>query len=207
MDDQSSQTTVYTSNSTIGPNSSSFTDPFTLLNYNRTSTAEDELDSNYANDDDGSDGAEYEEQLETHTTRPELRAVDNGENDNDSDNDNVEENEEEDEEYDDEEDDDPLHVRELALNYDYLLFKIQEHTQQLSQKIEANVSHSKQKYENEINSIENHLRKVMELSHDCDLLNLEIDKLEQLDLITKDFTNRLVEIDQRMKIHSRKFKR
>ncbi|KAG7886921.1 hypothetical protein KL936_004772 [Ogataea polymorpha] len=107
---------------------------------------------------------------------------------------------------DDDDDDDPLKVKELSLAFDYLMFKIQDQASQLSERVEAHVMRSKTEHEHDIQAIQNKLVQIKQLLGHCDQINLEIDKLEQLNMITKDFHQRLIAVQSRMNAHARKFK-
>ncbi|KAG7745987.1 hypothetical protein KL912_004843 [Ogataea haglerorum] len=110
------------------------------------------------------------------------------------------------EEGEDDDEDDPLKVKELSLAFDYLMFKIQDQASQLSERVEAHVLRSKTEHEHDIQTIQDKLVQIKQLVGHCDQINLEIDKLEQLNMITKDFTQRLIAVQNRMNAHAQKFK-
>ncbi|KAG7853068.1 hypothetical protein KL941_000118 [Ogataea angusta] len=103
-------------------------------------------------------------------------------------------------------DDDPLKVKELSLAFDYLMFKIQDQASQLSERVESHVLRSKSEHERDIQAIQDKLVQIKQLLGHCDQINLEIDKLEQLSMITKEFNQRLTAVQSRMNAHARKFK-
>ncbi|KAG7876454.1 hypothetical protein KL938_004522 [Ogataea parapolymorpha] len=107
---------------------------------------------------------------------------------------------------DDDDDDDPLKVKELSLAFDYLMFKIQDQASLLSERVESHVLRSKTEHELDIQAIQDKLVQIKQLLGHCDQINLEIDKLEQLNMITKDFHQRLTAVQSRMNAHARKFK-
>ncbi|KAH3669353.1 hypothetical protein OGAPHI_001474 [Ogataea philodendri] len=102
--------------------------------------------------------------------------------------------------------DDPLKVKELALAFDYLMYKIQDHTSQLSERVENHVIQSKAEHEVDIHAIQQKLEQIKLLLAHCDKVDQEIDKLEQLNIIAKDFNQRLLSVQRRMDAHAKKFK-
>ncbi|GMF06219.1 unnamed protein product [[Candida] boidinii] len=105
------------------------------------------------------------------------------------------------------ESDDPLNVKELALSFDYLTYKIQDRVKTLSENIEVNLSFSKSNYEMEIFKITENLEHVKMLIKECDYLNDEFSKLEQINLISRDFVSRLTILDKRLKIQLKNLKK
>ncbi|GME73889.1 unnamed protein product [[Candida] boidinii] len=105
------------------------------------------------------------------------------------------------------ESDDPLNVKELALSFDYLTYKIQDRVKTLSENIEVNLSFSKSNYEMEIFKITENLEHVKMLIKECDYLNDEFSKLEQINLISRDFVSRLTKLDKRLKIQLKNLKK
>ncbi|OWB72217.1 hypothetical protein B5S31_g1924 [[Candida] boidinii] len=105
------------------------------------------------------------------------------------------------------ESDDPLNVKELALSFDYLTYKIQDRVKTLSENIEVNLSFSKSNYEMEIFKITENLENVKMLIRECDSLNDEFSKLEQINLISRDFVSRLTKLDKRLKIQLKNLKK
>lgn len=101
--------------------------------------------------------------------------------------------------------DDPLQVRQLALNYDYLMYKIQDHTIALSEKVAQNVDYTQKQNEDAIARIHEHIAAAKLLISECDRTNEEIDKLEQLQLMTRDFKDRLRGIDKRLKQNAKRY--
>ncbi|QPG76322.1 hypothetical protein FOA43_003708 [Brettanomyces nanus] len=102
-------------------------------------------------------------------------------------------------------DDDPLEVRRLALTFDYLMYKIQDHVTGLSDAVTQNVDYTKKQRQLELSQINRDIHDARKLISECNCINLEIDKLEQLQLMTRDFKERLTVIDSRTKTHDRKF--
>ena len=129
----------------------------------------------------------------------------NEENDNNPDtsenlHDEIDNNEEE-------EDDDPLHIRTLALNFDYLMYKIRDHTTLLSDAVVQNVDYAKRQQELELSKINRRIREARKLIIECKRTDMEIDKLEQFKLLTRDFKHRLEEVNRRMDAHTKRYKK
>lgn len=103
--------------------------------------------------------------------------------------------------------DDPLHIRQLALNFDYLMYKIRDHTFVLSDAVVRNVDYAKRQQEVELSKISRRIREARRLIEECKRTNMEIDKLEQFKLLTRDFKQRLEEVNKRMNTHNKKYRK
>lgn len=86
---------------------------------------------------------------------------------------------------------DPLDVQTLAANFDTLMANINKRTQQLAEQVYEHVQEKKQISDENLAAIEAKLQQFGGLLDKCNDLNTEIDKLEQLQLFTRDFNLRL----------------
>ncbi|GMM27965.1 hypothetical protein DAMA08_006810 [Martiniozyma asiatica (nom. inval.)] len=94
------------------------------------------------------------------------------------------------------EDDDPLNVRELAENFDELVHQVNSRVQILADQLYLHVEARKTNADIDIAEINNKLVEMRALINKCNELNMEIDKLEQLQLFTRDFNDRLENIQK-----------
>lgn len=94
---------------------------------------------------------------------------------------------------------DPLGLKELALNYDYLVFKINDYIANLSQVTYDAVSSKeklvKQDYLTNQLHLTDELQSIDELLRKCNELELEFIKVDQLKLFVEDFKQRLFELE------------
>ncbi|VEU20037.1 DEKNAAC100279 [Brettanomyces naardenensis] len=167
-DDQSSQATLGTNDSTIGPTS--------LTDYVILDHAGSADDAPNASEDSKSAGENNQNSTHQETD-------------------------------DDEEEEDPLQVRRLALTFDYLMYKIQDHTTVLSEAVAQNVDYTKKQQEFEISQVNRRIKEARKIINECNRTDLEIDKLEQLQLMTRDFRDRLASLDTRLKRHNKTYGR
>lgn len=94
---------------------------------------------------------------------------------------------------------DPLDVQTLAANFDTLVANINARTQQLAEQVYDHVQEKKQISDENLSSIETKLNSFRALLDKCNDLNTEIDKLEQLQLFTRDFNLRLKSLNDTLK--------
>ncbi|GMG43049.1 unnamed protein product [Ambrosiozyma monospora] len=198
MDDQASETTVHTSNSTLGkrPNiesepslHSSYYDQFDVvsssdglpMNSPMATTTEDDLETPVNIVFQGTSGAT--------TAR-------NGEGGTRNDNINGRNGEDNDDDDDDDDDSDPLQIQSLILNYDYLQYKIQDLTNGLSEQITNSILHFQHDSEKQLSDVD--LEKYRVVLNKSKELGLELEKFDQFAFITRDFITRLKDLEQRL---------
>lgn len=100
--------------------------------------------------------------------------------------------------------DDPLNVRELASNFDSLMDEINLKTEELASKVYNHVE--AKKYNNDINieAINSKLQQMRNLIQESNDLNMEIEKLDQLRLFTREFKDRLKTVTTAIKSTSKR---
>ncbi|KAK6463156.1 hypothetical protein DFJ63DRAFT_334713 [Scheffersomyces coipomensis] len=97
-------------------------------------------------------------------------------------------------------DPDPLEIRKLALSYDYLIYKINDHISNLADTTYESIT-TKQKLI-EVNYLEDQLNLSQELTEidqlldQCNQLEMEFLKLDQLQIFINDFKNRIEVIEK-----------
>lgn len=102
-------------------------------------------------------------------------------------------------------DEDPLEVRNVALVFDYLMYKIKDHVAEITDSVIQNVDYARNQQELEISRVNRHIKKARQLITKCDRTDMEIEKLVQLQSITKDFCDRLMNVDRHMNEHNKKY--
>lgn len=95
-------------------------------------------------------------------------------------------------------DDDPLDVKSLALEFDYLIYKIQDRVKTLSDQTKDSVTAQKVNHEKDIARINGELSEIHNLVRECALIESEFVKIEQISEIAKDFTKRLTDVERRL---------
>lgn len=94
---------------------------------------------------------------------------------------------------------DPLALKELALNYDYLIYKINDHVKNLSEQTFESVSYKdkviKEHFLANTLDLDNELKKVDDLIAKCDEIELEFLKLDQLTIFIDDFKKRVTKLE------------
>lgn len=100
---------------------------------------------------------------------------------------------------DDDDDDDPLEIKQLSKNFDLLINNINFKTKDLSNKVLNHIIEKKQLSDLNLNLINEKLFFFNNLLIDSNNINMEIDKLQQLQLFTKDFNNRLNDLSLTLK--------
>ncbi|ODV98383.1 hypothetical protein PACTADRAFT_31778 [Pachysolen tannophilus NRRL Y-2460] len=94
--------------------------------------------------------------------------------------------------------DDPLGVKQLALNFDYLMYKISDRVKSLSEQTEDSITFQKNNYESDVARINMNLLKLNRLLKDCQELMNEFNKIGQIGLIAQDFKKRIIEIEKKL---------
>lgn len=96
---------------------------------------------------------------------------------------------------------DPLGLKELALNYDYLIYKINDYVKNLSEQTFESVCLKDKMIKEEILGkkldLDNEMERVDHLIAKCDELELEFLKLDQLNLFIDDFKKRVKNLENR----------
>lgn len=100
--------------------------------------------------------------------------------------------------YDDAEDD-PLNVRAIATAFDGLMTEINTKTETLASKVYAHVDAKKHNCDVNIEEINARISQVRVLLKESEDLNMEIEKLDQLRLFTRDFNERLQNVSRSIK--------
>lgn len=98
-----------------------------------------------------------------------------------------------------EEDDDPLGVKQLSLNFEYLMYKINDRVKTLSEQTEEVITNQHVKYSKDIDKIDHDINCIDTLTKKYQLIMTEFVKLEQLAYIVKDFDSRLASIETKVK--------
>lgn len=95
---------------------------------------------------------------------------------------------------------DPLGLKELALNYDYSIYKINDYINNLSEMTFESVSKKdkliKQEYFHEQLNLAEELDLVDKLVQKCNDIELEFMKIDQLQMFINDFKLRLSAVEQ-----------
>ncbi|CUM63094.1 uncharacterized protein PRCAT00000659001 [Priceomyces carsonii] len=98
------------------------------------------------------------------------------------------------------EEDDPLELRNLAVSYDYLLFKIKDQVSTLTEITQQSVQNKQmlieEKYFKEELNLENEFKEIDALFRMCDEIQLNFLKLDQLVDFVADFRSRLEHLEE-----------
>lgn len=94
---------------------------------------------------------------------------------------------------------DPLDVSALAYSFDKLTLDIQKETEKLATQVYVHIEEKNKQSTLNISQINENLKSIQKLLDKLTSLNLEIDKLQQLQLFTRDFNQRLVKIKDNLK--------
>ncbi|GME74790.1 unnamed protein product [Ambrosiozyma monospora] len=205
MDDQASETTVHTSNSTLGKRPNLESEPSLHSSYYEqfdVVSSSDGLPMNSpippASEDDTETPVNIVFQSTsgaTTTGNGEGNAIGNG-TPNDNTNGRNSEDKGNDDDEDEDDDTDPLQIQSLILNYDYLQYKIQDLTNGLSEQITNSILHFQHDSEKQLSDVD--LEKYRVVLNKSKELGLELEKFEQFAFITRDFITRLKELEQRL---------
>lgn len=100
-------------------------------------------------------------------------------------------------------DDDPLKLKDLAVQYDYLMFKISDHISNLAELTYQSVISKQQVieqdyFENQLN-LEKELEDSNKVIEECNKLEMVYTKLDQLYLFVDDFKTRLTQLENKFK--------
>lgn len=87
--------------------------------------------------------------------------------------------------------DDPLSIKQLALNVDYLLYKINDRYRSLSAQALSSTERLKENTEITIMEIDKIIQRYYEISKELENLNNDFSKLEQLEYIVDEFVPRV----------------
>lgn len=98
--------------------------------------------------------------------------------------------------------DDPLELKQLAVKYDYLLYKIGDHIATLSEQTYQSVQKKtelveKEYFQNQLD-LDSHLANADSLLVQCDEIDLVFLKLDQLYMFVDDFKERVAALEQQM---------
>lgn len=98
------------------------------------------------------------------------------------------------------EEDDPLELRNLAVSYDYLLFRIKDQVSTLTEITQQSVQNKRmlieEKYFKEELNLENEFKEIDALFRMCDEIQLSFLKLDQLVDFVADFRSRLEHLEE-----------
>lgn len=96
--------------------------------------------------------------------------------------------------------DDPLGLKELAIRYDYLMFKIQDRISSLAdqtyQSVLAKQTAIEDNYFKEQLNLDSKIDEINKVVDSCNELELEFMKLEQIEGFINDFKQRLVGLER-----------
>ncbi|KAL7664017.1 Biogenesis of lysosome-related organelles complex 1 subunit CNL1 [[Candida] zeylanoides] len=99
-----------------------------------------------------------------------------------------------------EEEDDPLALKSLAVQFDYLMFKINDHYATLAEQTYSavvakrdTIEHS---YLEQQLQVEKQIKDIDDLISSCEDLELEFKKLDQIEGFVEDFKTRLSSLEQ-----------
>lgn len=97
------------------------------------------------------------------------------------------------------EDDDPLRIKDLAVSYDYLMYKIHDHIESLLettfQSVETKQRLIEQDYFEDQLHMDENIAQAQKLLKQCDDLELLFMKLDQLYLFVDDFKTRVAYLE------------
>ncbi|CAI5757595.1 unnamed protein product [Candida verbasci] len=98
------------------------------------------------------------------------------------------------------EDADPLELRQLSLSYDYLMYKIKDHIQQLTDQTYESIKQKQQiiftdYFENQL-KLSNNYKEIDDMLKICNQLESEFLKLDQLELFINDFKLRIDNLEK-----------
>lgn len=97
------------------------------------------------------------------------------------------------------EQEDPLNITPLARNFDDLVDNIQQESSKLAQQVHRHVSEKKQISDISLNELNEKLKELRATIEKCNSLNDQIDMLQQLQIFSRDFNERLKIVRDGMK--------
>lgn len=100
-------------------------------------------------------------------------------------------------------DDDPLQIKDLAVQYDYLIYKISDHISNLADLTYLSVISKQQLieedyFENQL-GLDKELDESNKMIEECNKLEMVYTKLDQLYLFVEDFKTRITYLENRFK--------
>lgn len=99
------------------------------------------------------------------------------------------------------EEEDPLGLKELALNYDYLIYKMNDHMNNLSEQTYTAVKEKEvlvNEYLEKKLQLDKEMKEIDLILKKCEQLELEFMKLDQLSSFIEGFKNRLDTIESQL---------
>ncbi|PVH14212.1 uncharacterized protein CXQ87_002339 [Candidozyma duobushaemuli] len=97
-------------------------------------------------------------------------------------------------------DDDPLRIKDLAVSYDYLMYKIHDHIASLSEttfsSVESKQRLIEQDYFQQQLQLDKNIADAQALLDQCDDLELQFMKLDQLYSFVDDFKDRVARLEK-----------
>lgn len=101
----------------------------------------------------------------------------------------------------DDKDEDPLDLKKLSLSYDFLVFKIQDHLANLTERTyECIISKKDFVYDDYLGKqlgLQSKIKEVEDLLNECSKIESEFKKIEQLETFVEDFKTRLDILERR----------
>lgn len=94
---------------------------------------------------------------------------------------------------------DPLNIVPLARNFDILIDNIQSQSSKLAQQVHNHVSDRKKLSDISLTQLNEKLNHLNNLIKNCNSLNDQIDMLQQLQILSKDFNQRLTSLNNELK--------
>jgi hypothetical protein len=94
---------------------------------------------------------------------------------------------------------DPLEIGALSESFDILVSNINKETEKLANQIYLHVSEKNQISDDNLLKLNENLKKIKSILNDSNNLNMEIDKLQQLQLFTRDFNQRILNVETALK--------
>ncbi|KAH3674410.1 hypothetical protein WICMUC_003247 [Wickerhamomyces mucosus] len=97
-----------------------------------------------------------------------------------------------------EDDDDPLGVKQLAVSFDYLMFKINDNLKNLTSETEKYLIDQKTSLTKELESVDAMTDSLKHVMDKCANLNSEFMKIKQISFIAADFKERIRYIESKL---------
>lgn len=92
--------------------------------------------------------------------------------------------------------DDPLNIKELTVNFDYLIYKINDRIKTLSEKAQASTTRLKENAELTILEIDKLIQHYYEISKVLDGINNDFNKIKQINIIISEFVPRIRALEE-----------
>ena len=89
----------------------------------------------------------------------------------------------------------PLNIKELSLNFDYLVYKVNDRIKTLSEKAQLSTTRFKENTEITILEIDKVIQNYYEIIKKLDEINNDFSKIEQLSMIIEEFAPRIKELE------------